>query len=134
ACATPAGIWSSCGIVVERALDNPASFIALAPGRVGANGMACIRTRGGCSYKGGLASAVVGAPAPGCEGSFPERDDQLVRGGAGSSAPALDNPPPSLRWLLLLPGFGVGFGVARAHGLRASFHDQVGDQGDGRWQ
>src|SRR5690606_38239636 len=38
----------------------------------------------------GLASAVVGAPAPGCEGSFPERDEhQLVRGVTGCSAPAL---------------------------------------------
>src|SRR5690554_7086314 len=110
-----------------------ASVAKVLPGCVGAMGMACIRTRDGCSYKGGLASAVVGAPAPGAKGLSRE-GRQLVPGGLGSRAPALDNPPPSLRWPLLLPGFGVGFRVALAHGLGAVFHGQVGDQGGAQWR
>src|SRR5690606_31907817 len=63
---------------------------------------------------------------PGCEGAFP--------GGTTSSSVEERGLAPRrstirLRWLLLLPGFGVGFGVALAHGLGAFFHDQVGDQG-----
>src|SRR5690606_12849677 len=68
---------------------------------------------------------------PGCEGAFP--------GGTTSSSVEERGLAPRrstirLRWLLLLPGFGVGFGVALAHGLGAFFHDQVGDQGDAQWQ
>src|SRR5690606_20398448 len=66
----------------------------------------------------GLASAAVGAPAPGANRGVPGRDEhQLVRGVTGCSAPALrlqesgpaaalsssgrsTTPPPLSRWLL----------------------------------
>src|SRR5690606_8945668 len=123
--------WSSWGIVVERALDNPPPLSRWLLGALALTGWSVFAPETGAPAKG----AGVGcrrSTRPGCEGAFPGRDEhQLVRGPSGLA------PPRStirLRWLLLLPGFGVGFGVALAHGLGAFFHDQVGDQGDAQWQ
>src|SRR5690554_2649432 len=86
----------------------------------------------------GLASAAVGAPAPGANRGVPGRDEhQLVRGETGCSAPALrlqesgpaaalsssgrsTTPPPLSRWLLgalALTGWPVFAPAPGAKGL-----------------
>src|SRR5690606_30946380 len=87
ACATPAGIWSSCGIVVERALDNPPPLSRWLLGALALTGWPVFAPETGAPTKGGGVGCRR-STRPGCEQGLPGRDEhQLVRGPSGLAPP-----------------------------------------------